>query len=143
MGQSSSDVRGTEVPTSSPIAGSRQRRRRKKSELSRALASNGERIAVSLQTALVLGSAQALGAVHLVTLLVAAALGLSACVLCYRARLTPRWKAPAPALVLLALAAFTLAQAVPLPAAFVAKVAPAAAEIWAGSLSPFKLGGPS
>jgi hypothetical protein len=91
MGQSSFDVRDADVPTPPAGTGSRRRRRRKKSELSRVLAAKGERTAVVLSAALVIGSAQALGAVHLVTLLVAALLGLGACVLCYRARLVPRW----------------------------------------------------
>jgi tetratricopeptide (TPR) repeat protein len=45
--------------------------------------------------------------------------------------------------VLLALAAFSLLQAVPLPGALVAKVAPASAEIWAGALAPFRQSGPA
>jgi tetratricopeptide (TPR) repeat protein len=142
MGQASSDVPSTEAPSYPSSSGSRQRRRRKKSELSRALASNGERIVLYLHVAVVVGSAQALGAVHLVTLLIAATLGLSACVVCYRARLVPRWKVPGPALVLLALAAFSLLQALPLPVELVAKLSPAAAEVWAGALAPFKQGAP-
>jgi len=143
MGQSSFDVPGAEAPSSPGGPRSRQRRRRRKSELSRALVAHGERIVVSLHAAVVVGSAQALGAVHVVTLLIAGLLGLSACVLCYRARLVPRWKVPLPALVLLALSAFSLLQALPLPAGLVAKLAPASAEVWAGALAPFKQGGPS
>jgi len=143
MGQSSFQVRDAELPASNGMPGSRQRRRRRKSQFSRALAANGERIVLCLQAALVIGSAQALGAVHLITLLIAAALGLSACALCYRIRLVPRWKVPGPAVVLLALSAFSLLQAVPLPAGLVAKLAPASAEIWAGALAPLKQAGPS
>lgn len=143
MGQLSSDLQRTESPSSPDASNQRRRRRRKKSELSRALASNGERIVVSLQVAVVWGSAQALGAVHVVTLLVIALLGLSACVLSYRARLVPRWKVPPPALVLLGLSLFSFLQALPLPAVLVAKLAPASAEVWAGALAPFKQAGPS
>ncbi|HYJ08183.1 MAG TPA: O-antigen ligase family protein, partial [Polyangiaceae bacterium] len=121
----------------------RRRRRRRKSSLSRALASNGERIVVALQTAVVIGSAQLLGAVHVPVLLGVAAVGLAACALCYRARLAPTWRVPRPALILAALAAYTLLQAVPLPASLLSRLAPANAEVWAGALAPFRESGPS
>lgn len=142
MGLSSSDLRSAELGSTPLAAGSGRRRKRRRSQLSRMLASRGEGIVAGLQAIVVVGSAQALGAVHLVTLLATAMLGLSACVLCYRARLAPSWKVPAPALVLLAVSAFSLIQALPMPAGVVAKLAPASAEVWAGALAPFKEGSP-
>jgi tetratricopeptide (TPR) repeat protein len=121
----------------------RRRHRRRKSNLSRALASNGERIVAGLLIAVVVGSAQLLGAVHVPVLLGVAILGVSACVLCYRARLVPDWRVPRPALILIGLAAFSALQALPLPMGLLATIAPNNAEVWRGALTPFGEPGPS
>src|SRR5690242_19149969 len=122
----------TAMDEQSPVPGQvrvQRRRRRRKSELSRALASNCERIVVGLMLATVLLSAQAVGAVHTPVLLGVAVLGLGACALSYRARLVPSWRVPRPALILLFLSLYSFLQAVPLPMALLERVASASADV--------------
>lgn len=98
---------------------------------------------VVLQSLVVVGAAQMLGAVHVPVLLGVALVGLFACALCYRARLVPAWRVPRPALILGALAAYTVIQAVPLPIGLLSSLASANAEVWQGALSPFREPGPA
>jgi tetratricopeptide (TPR) repeat protein len=72
-----------------------------------------------------------MGAQHTEVLLPVAALAAGAAIL-LRSPQTPRL-----AWVLLGLAAYTLFQLVPLPAAWVQTLSPAAAEVWPGALKPF------
>jgi hypothetical protein len=79
----------------------------------------------ALLVAAVVGSVLALGSVHRAALAAVALLAGAA----FFAGSAPR-RLPAPSLGLLALAAYSLLQAVPLPFGLVAKLAPKAAEIW-------------
>jgi tetratricopeptide (TPR) repeat protein len=91
-------------------------------------------------TLVVVGSVLAIGSVHFEAILaVAGACTLTlAAAWIWRARL----KLSPPALVLLGLAGYSLLQCIPLPMAWLARIAPKNAEIWAGALSPLAEAGP-
>lgn len=94
-----------------------------------------------LLATIVIGAALAAGSVHVPVLLGVAALALASCVaLLFRGG---RIAARSPAIVLFGLGGYCLFQAVPLPSAWVQVVSPAAADIWAHSLSPFGEAGPA
>ncbi len=89
-------------------------------------------------------SVLALGSVHLPALLVVSLLGFGAAAFAWGvgAGMRVRDHASAPLLALLALAAYTMVQAIPVPAAWVGAVAPAATDVWQRSLQPFGAPGP-
>lgn len=87
----------------------------------------------------VVGSVLAIGAVHTPVLVAVSLLTGVAGFLTLRRR---RSSWPLPAWVLLALAGYSLLQAVPLPAAALASLAPRNAEVWARALEPFGEPGP-
>jgi tetratricopeptide (TPR) repeat protein len=91
----------------------------------------------------VVGSALAIGAVHVPVILALAALATGAALLAARAHLLPGEALPAPALVVLLLSAYSALQALPLPAGVVAAIAPQNADVWAHALDPFRERGPS
>lgn len=84
--------------------------------------------------ALTIGSVLAVGSIHPAVILVvgvgALALGV------YATRGRPPSCSPAPVVLLLALALYSCAQAVPLPIAWLARLSPAAADVWSRSLLP-------
>jgi tetratricopeptide (TPR) repeat protein len=110
--------------------------------VARALAPRGEKLVTGLWAMTVIGSAQALGTVHVPVLLVVASVGLLACIVCYRGRLVHGWRVPAPALVMWALSGYTLLQALPLPMTVVAILAPANADVWREAVAPFREASP-
>lgn len=85
------------------------------------------------------GSALAIGSVHTAALVPVAAVAAAAAIVAVPLReIGAKDRAwPAPALILLALSLFTALQAVPLPLGFLAKIAPANADVWSRSLMPF------
>ena len=88
----------------------------------------------------VLGSVLAIGSVHLPALLCVSVVSIAA------ATLTPFVRAgravPWPAVMFLALAAYTLVQTLPLPIGSLAAIAPRNADVWQRSLLPFGEAGP-
>jgi hypothetical protein len=127
-------------------SGSRRRRRRRRTsrlipsrvgEWAREHGHSTLRVALAIT---VLGSMLAIGAVHVVSLLVLAPVALACAVLA--AVLTPGARVPLAALVSLGLGVFSLLQAVPLPAKLLSRIAPSAADIWERSLRPFGEAGP-
>ncbi len=90
-------------------------------------------IADALLATVVVGSALAIGSVHVAAQLVIAALALIGTTL----ETSALRRLPRPALVLAALALFSAAQAIPLPAAWVVTLSPASADIWLRCLVPF------
>ena len=97
-----------------------------------------ERLLVALLVVVIAGSALAIGAVHTVVLVPVAVLAVAAALVA-----VPLWLAPkpdrswtAPGIVLLALALWSAMQAIPIPLALLAKIAPANADVWARSLLP-------
>lgn len=85
-------------------------------------------------------SALAVGTVHVPVLLAVSLVALIGCIRLLRR--DQKAEVAAPALVLFALAAYSLVQAVPMPAAWLRVLSPGAAGIWAHSLSPFGQAGP-
>lgn len=98
-----------------------------------------ERALTALVALSLLGSAMAVGAVHTVVLVPVALVALATAIVAVPLRETtaPQRGFPAPMLLLLALAGFTALQAAPMPLGWLAKIAPANADIWARSLLPF------
>ncbi len=97
-----------------------------------------ERLLLALLVVVIAGSALAIGAVHTVVLVPVAVLAVAAALAA-----VPLWLAPkpdrswtAPGIVLLALALWSAMQALPIPLALLAKIAPANADVWARSLLP-------
>ncbi len=95
--------------------------------------------------AVVLGSVLAIGSVHVPTLLVvgSASLATGLLALVVHHRDGHGWPVTLPAVGALLLALYSTLQAIPLPASWVALVAPANADVWSRSLSPLGLPGPS
>jgi len=93
----------------------------------------------------VLGSALAIGTVHVETLLVIApvAFGAAALGIFHDLKRRGATAIALPALIASALAFITLLQAVPMPISWLVKIAPANADIWARSLLPFGESGPA
>src|SRR5688572_20432870 len=83
------------------------------------------------------GSALAVGTVHLSVLLPVSTGAILACsVVAYRERAHIR-RLPAPAVALLALAGWSAIQAIPVPMLLLILVAPHNADVWARCLRPF------
>jgi tetratricopeptide (TPR) repeat protein len=95
-------------------------------------------------TAVVAGSVLAIGTVHLPVLAVVAAISFAAAVIALRRQAEARGGilVPLPAIVLAALAAYTLLQAIPLPMKVLAAIAPSNADVWQRCLLPFGESGP-
>jgi hypothetical protein len=89
-----------------------------------------------LVLAAVLGAGMGLGGVHWVALLPCAALAIAAGIVSAEG-ISKRAVGYVPVLVLLALAAYTAFQALPLPIGWVRALSPDIAEIWAGAMTPF------
>ena len=100
---------------------------------------SGEKALAILVAVALAGSALAIGSVHTVALVPVAAVAAAAAIVAVPLReIGAKDRAwPAPALILLALSLFTALQAVPLPLGFLAKIAPANADVWSRSLMPF------
>jgi tetratricopeptide (TPR) repeat protein len=93
---------------------------------------------------IVIGSVLALGAVHPGSILVISVLTSITWALCVRTSAGRAWREwwKGPVGIGVALAGFTLLQALPLPASLVGWVAPRNADVWARSLLPFGEDGP-
>jgi tetratricopeptide (TPR) repeat protein len=95
--------------------------------------------------AVVVGSVIAVGTVHLPVLLVVAAASFAIAVLAVRTSDAPpnaSLGAP-PVVILSSVAVFTACQALPVPASWLARIAPANADVWARALLPFGAPSPS
>jgi tetratricopeptide (TPR) repeat protein len=103
-----------------------------------------ERVLSWLLVTTVVGSVLAVGTVHIPTLVAVSAFAVASAALAVRARVLSSGRPPlsAPVVLLLALTAYTLFQAAPLPMALLAKIAPANADVWARALLPFGEPGP-
>jgi hypothetical protein len=101
-------------------------------------------VAAALLAGTVVVSVLAIGAVHLPVLLVVAALAFGAAGVAIHRQSLGRdgLIVPLPALVCVALSAYTLLQIVPLPIRWLEVVAPTAADIWERALLPFGEQGP-
>jgi hypothetical protein len=117
----------TEIPPA-PTAGRRRlpQRRRGKTE-HQGLISDGVLVLV------VVGSALAIGTVHIPVLLAVSALALIGATF----ELMAIRRVPWPAVVLAALGLFSALQAISLPAALVRRLSPVSAEVWLRCLVPF------
>jgi tetratricopeptide (TPR) repeat protein len=95
--------------------------------------------------AVVVGSVLAIGTVHVPTLLVVGTVSIAAGVLGMVVfhKEHHAWPMTLPAVGMFLLTAWSAIQAVPLPASFVAAIAPANAEVWAHVLDPFGQPGPA
>lgn len=138
----------TEVEQGSPRRGRRRRERveaqRSTESLSRFAGDFGVNVVAGLLAFVVIVSALAIGTVHVQTLVLLAPLAFVAAALGILHDLKRRGATAIalPATIATILAFITLLQVVPLPAAWVAKIAPANADIWARSLLPFGEDGP-
>lgn len=128
---------------SSPRRGRRRRERveaqRSFESLSRFAGDFGVQVVAALMALVVLGSALAIGTVHVQTLVVVAPLAFAAAGLGVLHDLKRRGATAIalPAIIATILALLTLLQAIPMPISWLAKIAPANADIWARSLLPF------
>ncbi|MFZ5893963.1 MAG: O-antigen ligase family protein [Myxococcota bacterium] len=98
-------------------------------------------LALALLCFIIASSALALGAQHATVLVFCSMILLAAVLLALS--VPPTGRVPMPVWGLLALAGYTLLQALPLPARALAGVAPSNAEVWARALSPLHQTGPS
>ena len=139
-----------EQDQSSPRRG---RRRRERVEAQRATASPnqsrfagdfGVQVVTVLTAVVVLGSALAIGAVHVQTIVILAPLAFVAAGLGMFHDLKRRGTTTValPAMIALVLAFITLLQAIPMPISWLAKIAPTNADIWSRALLPFGEAGP-
>lgn len=94
---------------------------------------------LALLSLAVIGSVLAIGAVHTPVLIALAVVVTTSTGVALRRRRT-RW--PLPAWILLGLAAYSVFQALPLPAALTGALAPKNAEVWARALAPLGEAGP-
>lgn len=118
---------------SSDAEPTRRRRLRRRSPPPLAGA-NADLLLRGLLVLLVAGSVLALGAVHVPVMVAVGAVGCAGmAVVTWRAR----GAMSLPATVVLALAAYTVAQAIPLPTGFLTAIAPMNADVWARALRPF------
>lgn len=133
---------------SSPRRGKRRRERieaqRTFESISRFAGDFGVQVVAVLMALVVLGSALAIGTVHVQTLVAIAPLAFAAASLGILHDLKRRGATAIalPALIATALALITLLQAIPMPISWLTKIAPANADIWARSLLPFGEAGP-
>lgn len=95
-----------------------------------------EAAAAWLLGAIVVGSVLAVGTVHLPVLLVVGALVTASTAIAARAARRVGLPCPPPAIVALALAAWSALQAVPIPMRWLEAIAPANADVWARALLP-------
>ncbi|WP_104987759.1 O-antigen ligase family protein [Sorangium cellulosum] len=106
----------------------------------RASAPLSERAVPWLLGATILGSVLAIGAVHTPTLAIVSLVTAVAAALSLRASALGADRQPyvtaLPTIALLALTAYTLLQAVPLPLSWLARLAPASADVWSRALMP-------
>lgn len=100
-------------------------------------------IAPALLAIVVVGSAMAVGTVHVDVLLVVSAFALAGAAPALWVGRREVGALPAPSWVLLGLAAWSALQALPLPMAFLAAIAPSNADVWARSLRPLGEGSPA
>jgi tetratricopeptide (TPR) repeat protein len=105
----------------------------------------GVQIVVGLMALVVIGSALAIGTVHVQTLIVIAPIAFGAATLGILHDIKRRGATAIalPAIIASALAFVTLLQAIPLPISWLTKIAPTNADIWARSLLPFGEAGPA
>jgi hypothetical protein len=124
--------------------GPRRRRRRRRIEGPSAIAGEPLRTPAILLAVAVVGSVLAIGTVHVPVLAVVSLITFAAAAIAlHRQAETPRGIAiPLPAIVLAALALYTLLQVVPMPMRWLETLAPANADVWQRSLLPFGEGGP-
>jgi len=115
--------------TETKSSSSRRRRRRAQKPIVERL----HLLCEALLGIVVIGSALAIGTVHIPALLAVSALALLGATLESLALRRVPW----PALVLAALGLFSALQAVPLPAAWVSGLSPASADVWLRCLGPF------
>jgi tetratricopeptide (TPR) repeat protein len=113
----------------------RSGRGRRRSPTSRLLAKHGEAASCALLAACVIGSAMAVGAVHIPVLLLVTLLGGSALAIGLRSGVVSA-APPAPAWVAFGLALYTFLQAAPLPISVLERLAPANADVWSHALTP-------
>src|SRR5690349_4487249 len=123
-------VSGVDAPTPVPVAVEAPRRRRRRRGRDRREERSG-----ALLIAAVFCSGLGLGGLHWTTLVASAALAIAAGV--FALGVLPGRVLPGPALVPLALSAYTLLQVVPIPLSLLRVLSPAMAEVWAGALTPF------
>ncbi len=130
----------------------RGRRRRERVEaqsavdtISRFAGDFGVQIVGALMALVVIGSALAIGTVHVQTLLVIAPIAFGAATLAIMHDLKRRGATAIafPAMIASALAFVTLLQAIPLPISWLIKIAPTNADVWARALLPFGESGPA
>src|SRR5688500_18893198 len=125
----------SEVQPSSAIAIPIAKRRRRRSSATRARTiARVERGLEGLAVAVVLGSALAVATVHTSSLAVVGIASSFAGAAGIWLMQNRGWRMPAPVLVLVALAAYCLLQAVPLPAGDVSILSPDAGDVWSRSL---------
>lgn len=131
----------------------RGRRRRERVEAQHATATAtqsrfagdlGVQVVAGLMALVVVGSALAIGAVHVRTVAVLAPIAFVAAALgiFHDVKRRGATTIALPAFIAIALAFITLLQAIPLPISWLTKIAPANADIWARSLLPFGETGP-
>src|SRR5262245_39487505 len=94
-------------------------------------------IAATALGVLLVGSALAVGTVHYQTLLCVAGFAVVSTSIVMLLAPSQVRRLPSPALVLLALAAWSALQAVPIPMSILSRVAPHNADVWARALRPF------
>ena len=123
----------------------RRRKRRAVAEPAREERSGRMRIPTALLALTVAGSVLAVGTVHLPVLLVVAVFAFAGAAFALRERaLAGKSVAPPlPALVCVALALFTLAQATPMPMSWLRVLAPTNADVWDRCLLPLGEPGPA
>jgi len=132
----------------SPRRGRRRRERveaqRTFESISRVAGDWGVQVVAVLMALVVFGSALAIGTVHVQTLVVIAPIAFIAASLGILHDLKRRGATAIalPAVIATILALITLVQAIPIPMTWLAKIAPANADIWARSLMPFGEAGP-
>ncbi|HRI67525.1 MAG TPA: O-antigen ligase family protein, partial [Polyangium sp.] len=137
-----------EQDQSSPRRGRRRRERvealRQTSTESRFAGDLGVQVVTALTALVVLGSALAIGAVHVQTIVILAPIAFIAAGLGLLHDMKRRGATAIalPAMIALVLAFLTLLQAIPLPIAWLTKIAPTNADIWSRSLMPFGEAGP-
>lgn len=124
----------------------RGRRRRERIEAQRATESQsrlagdfGVQVVAGLMALVIVGSALTIGTVHVQALVIVAPFAFAAAAIAVLHDLKRRGATTIglPALIASLLAFVTLLQAIPLPEAWLVKIAPANADIWARSLIPF------
>jgi len=99
----------------------------------KARASSGSRLLLVL---VVVGSALALGSIHIPILAIVSAVATCSAALALARTTIFQPRAPLPLLVILALTGVTLLQVIPLPWSWLVQLAPTNADVWSGALAP-------